>query len=728
MQRGLAQRSNCVTIYRDSCRPAVKAMLLALACLAGDCSISVGFGDDGSPAPLVQSIKSGAWSSLATWQNGRTPTTGDRVLVSQGHEVLYDVVSEDVIRVVKVAGTLRFATDRDTRLEVGLLRVEAGQDVTEEGFDCHDPAASADPTQPRPTLEIGSANDPIGAEHTALVRLTYCEGMDKESCPALISCGGRMELHGAPMNRTWVKLGAELREGATEIVLAEPVVGWRAGQRLLIPSTARLGLFRYRDGKQEVIPTVRDDSRTEERTIASVFENKVVVDKPVRFDHKCDGAYRGEVAVLGRNVIVESADPAGIRGHTMYHSQSTGSISYAEFRHLGKRGVLGRYALHFHLCRDTMRGGYVIGASIHDSDNRWLTVHGTDYLVVRDCVGYNSLGHGFFLEDGTEVFNIFDRNLAVQARHAAPLPKQVLPFDENEGAGFWWSNSLNSFTRNVAVECDQYGYRFEATKIADFDPTLEVPGPDGALRKVDVRTLPFVRFQDNEAHSHRRFAFNLGGIRHVSDQADYETIHTAGADRSRIQGGDVLGVGPDSRHPFMIKNYLVWNSHWVFHGGSPNVWIDGLDATDCVYGIFKTRVDGHEYRNLSLKRIDTADFFEPWGSSSLVENYERYLDPVDDLPPTTVITHCRRLNSGRLEVRGSTADNGPVKRVTVNNREVYPLRENFAEWRITLDKAPAESTELIARAADSAGNIEPVPHRRQVREFLSVEPTSVAQP
>ena len=67
-----------------------------------------------------------------------------------------------------------------------------------------------------------------------------------------------------------------------------------------------------------------------------------------------------------------------------------------------------------------MRGSYVIGASIWDSGNRWLTIHGTNYLVVRDCVGYQSVGHGFFLEDGTEVYNVLDRNLAVQA-----LPRQA---------------------------------------------------------------------------------------------------------------------------------------------------------------------------------------------------------------------------------------------------------------------------------------------------------------
>src|SRR5207253_1171934 len=94
---------------------------------------------------------------------------------------------------------------------------------------------------------------------------------------------------------------------------------------------------------------------------------------------------------------------------------STGSIGYAEFRHLGKENVLGRYSIHFHLIGDSMRGASVIGASIWDSGNRWITIHGTNYLVVRDCVGYQSVGHGYFLEDGTEVFNVLDHNLAVQA-------------------------------------------------------------------------------------------------------------------------------------------------------------------------------------------------------------------------------------------------------------------------------------------------------------------------
>src|SRR5207302_3452927 len=228
-----------------------------------------------------------------------------------------------------------------------------------------------------------------------------------------------------------------------------------------------------------------------------------------------------------------SAGPAGVRGHTMYHRHSAGSISYAEFRHLGKKGVLGRYALHYHLVGDTMRGSYVLGASIWDSHNRWLTIHGTNYLVVRDCVGYRSIGHGYFFEDGTEVFNVLDRNLAVQALRGKPLPKQVLPFDANEGAGFWWANSLNTFTRNGSCENARYGFRYEATPSSALKLNLRVQQPDGTKKIVDIRTLPFVRFDDNESHSEGLYGINIG------------------------EG--VARAGPDNRHPFVMRNTKIWS-------------------------------------------------------------------------------------------------------------------------------------------------------------------------
>src|SRR5437764_1194272 len=265
------------------------------------------------------------------------------------------------------------------------------------------------------------------------------------------------------------------------------------------------------------------------------------------YHHLGTGEFRGEVADLSRNVIVESARPAGVRGHTMYHRGSAGSISYAEFRHLGKEGVLGRYSIHFHLCGNSMRGSYVHGASIWDSHNRWVTVHGTNFMVVRDCVGYQSVGHGFFLEDGTEIYNVFDRNLAIQAFVGKKIPKQALPFDANDGAGFWWANSLNTFTRNVSCENDRYGFRFEATRTSAFSLNLPVLLPDGKREVVDIRILPFIRFEDNEAHCDGEYGFNLG------------------------EG--VARVGPDRKHPFVVRNMKIWQVHYAFRPQSPSVLV-----------------------------------------------------------------------------------------------------------------------------------------------------------
>jgi hypothetical protein len=429
----------------------------------------------GQPPIVIRSARSGPWSAATTWEGGAVPGAGARVFISAGHRVIYDVKSDTPIRGINIAGALVFATDLDTRLDVGLIKIQASDDYSEDGFDCEAHLAPPDPGRERPALEIGTAARPVVPEHSALVRLVYFDGMDRQSCPAIVCCGGRMDIHGAPLEHTWVKLDRDARAGDKEIALAEPVAGWRPGDRMIVTATSRdeneTGTRRPGKRNRKVF--------TEERVVKAIDGTHLVLDRALEQPHAGSGDYRGEVANLSRNVVIESADPDRERGHTMYHRYSAGSISHAEFRHLGKEGVLGRYALHYHLVGDTMRGSSVIGVSIWDSANRWLTIHGTDYLVVRDCVGYQSVGHGFFLEDGTEAYNVLDHNLAIQAFTGKPLPKHALPFDQNEGAGFWWANNLNTFTRNVACENDRYGYRFQAEKSSGFDTTLAVLQPDG---------------------------------------------------------------------------------------------------------------------------------------------------------------------------------------------------------------------------------------------------------
>src|SRR5262249_8833285 len=190
-----------------------------------------------APPPLVRTAASGPWSAPATWEGGKVPGAGARVQIRTGHTVTYDLKSDRVIRSIHVAGTLRFPPDRDTRLDVGLIKVQPGDDPDENGFDCEAHGAAPPEGRPRSALEVGTPDRPIDAQHTALIRLTYVTGLDRESCPAIVCCGGRMDFHGAPLGRSWVKLGATARKGDTTLTLAEPVTGWKAGDRVIVTST-----------------------------------------------------------------------------------------------------------------------------------------------------------------------------------------------------------------------------------------------------------------------------------------------------------------------------------------------------------------------------------------------------------------------------------------------------------------------------------------------------------
>jgi hypothetical protein len=103
--------------------------------------------------------------------------------------------------------------------------------------------------------------------------------------------------------------------------------------------------------------------------------------------------------------------------------------------------------------------------------------------------------------------------------------------------------------------------------------------------------------------------------------------------------------------------------------------------------------------------------------SRLVEvadvSFPEVLNPVDDLPPATVITHVRR-DGDKLSVRGTTSDNGNIRAVSVSDVPATASAANFAEWEVavplTKPAAAGGSLQLIAHAVDEAGNTEPRPH------------------
>ncbi len=197
---------------------------------------------------------------------------------------------------------------------------------------------------------------------------------------------------------------------------------------------------------------------------------------------------RAAVALLSRNIQIVSAganpmDPfAGFYGgHTIIRQ---GFLAYqvqgVEFYQLGQGGMIGRYPVHFHMDRrtpqqtDNMQGAlnFLKDCSIHDSMTRWVSLHATQGMYLARNVGFMSIGHGFYLEDATEINNRLYSNIGIMARAAIKNeqnPRQVpgiladtstdtldtdhMPYrsDFNHPTVFWIMNGWNDFQYNMAA-------------------------------------------------------------------------------------------------------------------------------------------------------------------------------------------------------------------------------------------------------------------------------------
>ena len=102
-------------------------------------------------------------------------------------------------------------------------------------------------------------------------------------------------------------------------------------------------------------------------------------------------------------------------GNNPTYSFKNWHVSHTEFFNVGQPR-LARYPIHWHHAGYVgERGGYADPSSaesnsIHDSFSRWITIHGTHEAIVKDNVGYNCVGHGYFMEDGYEEQNLIQEH------------------------------------------------------------------------------------------------------------------------------------------------------------------------------------------------------------------------------------------------------------------------------------------------------------------------------
>uniref|UniRef100_A0A8I3MFJ8 hyaluronoglucosaminidase n=2 Tax=Canis lupus familiaris TaxID=9615 RepID=A0A8I3MFJ8_CANLF len=242
---------------------------------------------------------------------------------------------------------------------------------------------------------------------------------------------------------------------------------------------------------------------------------------------------RAEVGILTRNILIrgemEDSCYAGNQcqffdydtfgGHVMIRKNFTSvHLSYVELKHMGQQ-ELGRYPVHFHLCGDVdYKGGYspatfVDGLSIHHSFSRCITVHGTNGLLIKDTIGFDTLGHCFFLEDGVEQRNILFHNLGLLTK-----PGTLLPTDRNNSmcttmrdkvfgnyvpvpatdcmavSTFWIAHPNNHLISNAAAGSQDAGIWYLFHK----EPTGESSGLQ-LLAKPELTPLGI--FYNNRVHS-----------------------------------------------------------------------------------------------------------------------------------------------------------------------------------------------------------------------------------
>src|SRR5579885_3500170 len=431
------------------------------------------------------------WSDPATWPDKKVPGKGALVTIGRDMNVVLDV-SPPPLHGLTINGKLSFADNKDLELTTEWIMVHG-------------------------ELEIGTEAKPHA--HQATITLTDDikdedfggMGGNDRSDRGIMLMGGTLNLHGNRTN-SWTKLSKTADAGSNSIEVLN-AAGWRAGDVIVLASTDF------------------DAHQAERRTISAIRGNTITLDKKLDYMHfgkiTFDVDERGEVGLLTRNIKLQAsadAEQSYYGGHVMAMAGSKMFVEGVEFNRMGQHLTLARYPIHWHLIGDA-QGQYIKNASLHDTYNRCVTVHGTNFLHVENNVTYNTVGHCFFLEDGIEHGNEFIKNLAIQTKCHPTLDcvptnlaangerdanyanrqayremsfhsKNVLLPSDNTVASYWITNPDNSFIDNVAAGSDENGF------------WLSLPEhPQGKFKDSAVsktiwpRRTPLRAFRGNVAHS-----------------------------------------------------------------------------------------------------------------------------------------------------------------------------------------------------------------------------------
>jgi len=408
------------------------------------------------------SVRSGDWSDPNTW-GGATPHEKARVRIAEDHTVTVDKeVSEDLTTIL-VEGVLKFATDRNTALNVDTLV-----------------------STRHSRLEIGTRTNPVQSGFTARITIkdqnNGFEVADESSPdydPLKVGLGiithGEFVAYGQEKTDRVAMNGASA--GDTTLVLDVAPENWNVGDEL-------------------VVAGVTKKASDETRTIAEISGNEVVLSAALEKDHNPprnthEKDLKVHVANLTRNVVLETAaenqlieeaateeEKYGLRGHLMFMHNNDVEMYYTQVNHFGRTikshavndsrldehgnathigtNPRARYSLHFHQGGHETEPGYVVGNSVVNSPG-WGYVNHSSYVHMLNNVSYDISGAAFVTEVGDEVGSFVGNTSIRNVPFTKPSRYPGGGDTGRGGSGFWNHATAIELRDNVVSGFNEKG-------------------------------------------------------------------------------------------------------------------------------------------------------------------------------------------------------------------------------------------------------------------------------
>lgn len=406
----------------------------------------------------------------------------------------------------------------------------------------------------------------LGVSYGATVRLFGKKGATYNP----VDANGNIEnFDPSDSGTSWVRLAKTLNPGDKKLLLNRGV-NWEVGDRIVVTTTD------YLPGHSEELQLtgkiieenlagyefVRIDPTTNKPTETGVkyFHNGDVYDLSkaahpgidrLSLDITVDGQpaadTRAAVALLTRSIRIVSAtsfpsdakkrecdydcfptSDGFIGGHMLVRQGvKEFRVQGVEFYQMGQGGRLGHYPVHFHQTRKTPdefiesgvpKGTFVKDSSVHDSMTRCYVLHGAHGVLLARNVGYKSIGHCFYIEDGTEINNKLYSNIGIFARAAIDNiqnPRKVpgilargnlggsdFPYnsDFSQPTVFWIMNGWNDFEYNMAAGAGACGACYWLVPGANSGPSKDqIWESYASMQKGEPRaaTTPLKTFRGN---------------------------------------------------------------------------------------------------------------------------------------------------------------------------------------------------------------------------------------